>query len=134
MTRRPHFPSALGQAAALGLAVALTSAPAWAGDSAAGKKVFRKCAACHSLEAGKSKIGPSLHGVIGRVPGTLAGYKFSKAMKAYGQTGIVWGEKSLDIYLAAPRKVVKGTKMAFAGLKTAQQRADVIAYLQQAGQ
>ena len=101
-----------------------------AGDPARGKKVFRKCAACHSVAPGRTKIGPSLHGVIGRTAGTADRYRYSKAMAAYGQSGVVWGEDTLNAYLEAPRKVVDGTKMSFAGLKTAQDRADVIAYQQ----
>ena len=122
-------------AAALGLAMATFSGAALAsGDPAAGKKVYRKCAGCHSLEPGKKKIGPRLHGVVGRVPGTAEGVKFSKAMKAYGESGIVWNQEALDAFLESPRKVVKGTRMGFAGLKTAEQRADVIAYLKQAAE
>ena len=99
------------------------------GNADNGKNIFRKCAACHSLEPGKKKIGPSLHGVIGRAAGTADGYPYSKAMTAYGQSGVVWGGDTLNVYLEAPRKVVKGTKMSFPGLKKAQDRADVIAYL-----
>ena len=101
-----------------------------AGDAEKGNAVFKACKTCHSLEAGKHKLGPSLAGVIGRTAGTAEGYKYSKAMKAYGESGVVWSEESLDVYLEAPRKVVKSTKMAFAGLKKPQQRADLIAYLQ----
>ena len=119
----------------LGFVMATVSGAALAGgDPAAGKKVYRKCAACHSLEPGRKKAGPSLHGVAGRVPGTAKGVKFSKAMKAYGESGIVWNEESLNAFLESPRKVVRGTKMGFAGLKTAEQRADVIAYLKQAAE
>lgn len=123
------------RAVSLALALSLVGASAAlaAGDAAKGQKVFKKCAACHSLEAGKKKIGPSLQGVIGRTAGTAKGYKYSKAMKAYGKSGVVWGEQTLEIYLTAPRKVVKGTKMAFPGLKKEQDRADIIAYLKSAG-
>jgi cytochrome c len=102
-----------------------------AGDLTKGEKIFKKCAACHSVEPGKKKIGPSLHGVIGRTAGTADGYGYSKAMAAYGGSGVVWGEDTLEVYLEAPRSVVKGTKMAFPGLKMAADRADVIAYLKQ---
>ena len=74
-------------------------------------------------------MGPSLHGLFGRKAGTAPGYHYSSAMK---NSGIVWNEKSLETYLVNPRKVVKGTKMVFPGLKKAEQRADVIAYLKQA--
>ena len=104
---------------------------ALAADAANGEKIFKKCAACHSTEVGKTKIGPSLAGLIGRTAGTLEGYKYSKAMVEYGAGGIAWDEAALDAYLTKPREVVKGTKMAFPGLKEQADRADVIAYLAQ---
>ena len=102
-----------------------------AGDPAKGEAVFKKCKACHTVEPGKKKIGPSLHGIIGKTAGTVEGFKYSKAMIAYGTAGTVWDDDTLSAYLEAPRKVVKGTKMAFPGLKKPEDRADVIAYLQQ---
>ena len=97
-----------------------------AGDPAAGRLVFRKCQACHSTEAGKNMLGPSLAGVIGRKAGTEAGYNYSPAMKS---ADIVWSPQTLDQYLTDPAKVVPGNKMPFPGLKTDDDRADVIAYL-----
>jgi len=96
------------------------------GDAAAGEKVFNKCKACHSTEAGKNKIGPSLHGVVGRAAGAVDGYKYSSAM---AESGLVWDEANLDAFLAKPKDLVSGTKMTFAGLKKEDERADVIAYL-----
>ena len=87
-------------------------------------------ASCHSLEEGKKKIGPSLYGVIGRTAGTAEGFTYSKAMKAYGESGVVWSAETLDPYLVAPRKVVVGTKMSFPGLQDEADRANVIAYLE----
>ncbi len=118
---------------AIGLILAaVASAPAWAeGDPEAGKTIFKKCGVCHTLVAGKKKIGPSLHGVVGRTAGTAEGFRYSKAMKAYGESGVVWSAETLDPYLVAPRKVVKGTKMSFPGLKNEADRANVIAYLEQ---
>jgi nitrite reductase (NO-forming) len=98
---------------------------------AAGEKVFHKCQACHSIEAGVNKVGPSLAGVVGRKGGSLTGYSYSSAMR---QTTVVWDEASLDAFLAAPAKFVPGTKMTFVGLKQAEDRATVIAYLKAAGQ
>ena len=122
-------------AAALGLAAGSLPSAAFAeGDPEAGKKVYRKCVVCHSLEAGKKKAGPSLYGVVSSVPGTVEGYKYSKAMKAFGEAGDVWDEAALDAFLEAPRKAVKGTKMGFRGLKKAEDRADVIAYIKQAAE
>jgi cytochrome c len=98
-----------------------------AGDPEAGKKVFNKCAACHSVEAGKNKVGPSLFGIVGRKAGTDPTYKYSDNMK---NSGLTWDEKTLDAYLEKPQEMVKGSKMAFAGLKDPADRANVIAYLQ----
>jgi nitrite reductase (NO-forming) len=95
------------------------------GDAAAGRLVFRKCQACHSMEPSKALLGPSLAGVLGRKAGAETNYNYSSAMK---QANLVWDAKSLDAYLADPQKVVSGNKMPFPGLKTAQDRADVIAF------
>ncbi|HJS85114.1 MAG TPA: cytochrome c family protein [Acetobacteraceae bacterium] len=99
-----------------------------AGDAAAGKTVFtQNCAICHSTDAGVNKIGPSLHGVVGRKAGSLSDYTYSPAMKAFDKT---WTPETLDTYLAAPMKVVQGTKMIFPGLKSEADRQNVIAYLE----
>ena len=114
---------------ALFAATALASGPAFAdGDAAKGKKVFNKCKACHALESGKNKIGPSLHGVMGRAAGAVEGFKYSKAMM---DSGLTWDEETLSKYLEKPKDLVPGTKMAFAGLKKDKQRADVIAYIKE---
>ena len=99
------------------------------GDAAAGATVFKKCMVCHTLEAGKNKVGPSLQGVIGRTAGTAPGFNYSAAMKAAGQSGVVWNEQTLDQYLTAPKKFVPGNKMPFPGLPDAKDRANVIAYI-----
>jgi cytochrome c len=116
------------------LAAALVSlaAPALAaGDPAHGEAVFKKCMACHAVgDNAKNKVGPVLNGVIGRTAGTLEGYKYSQAMIDAGAAGTVWDEPTLTTYLTDPKALVKGTKMAFAGLKQPQDIADVIAYLE----
>ncbi len=105
---------------------AVAQATPVAGDPAAGRQVFRKCQACHSLEPGKNILGPSLGAIVGRKSGSEPGYNYSPAMK---QANIVWGDKTLDSYLADPQKVIPGNKMPFPGLKTEHDRADVIAFL-----
>ena len=114
----------------LSLAVILASGGASAaGDAKKGKRVFNKCKACHALEAGKKRIGPSLHGVFGLTSGSVPNFKYSSAMK---KAKIVWSEKTLDTYLTKPKKMVPGTKMAFAGLNNQQDRDNLIAYLKEA--
>lgn len=109
------------------LALASLSQPAAAaGDAKEGEKVFKKCAICHTLEPGGKKVGPSLHGVFGRTSGTLDGFNYSKAMK---EAAIVWSEETIDQYLADPKGFIPKNKMIFPGLKKADERADVIAYL-----
>jgi nitrite reductase (NO-forming) len=100
--------------------------PIAGGDPAAGKLVFRKCQVCHSLEPGKDVLGPSLAGVIGRKSGAEPSYAYSPAMKG---ANLTWDAKTLDAYLDDPQKFIPGNKMPFPGLKTSQDRADVIAYL-----
>ena len=97
------------------------------GDAAAGATVFKKCAACHSVDP-TNKVGPSLKDVVGRPVASIEGFRYSKAMIAFGE-GRIWDEALLTEYLAAPRAVVKGTSMAFAGLKKPEDVANVIAYL-----
>jgi len=92
-----------------------------------GKKVFRKCMACHTAEPDKHRVGPSLHGVFGRTAGTADGYaRYSAGMK---DKGVVWNETTLDAFLSNPRGYVDGTNMAFPGLKKEDDRAAVIEYL-----
>ena len=110
----------------LGFGFSATSAFA-SGDVAAGEKVFKKCKACHVVDAEKHKTGPHLLNIMGRAAGSVDGYKkYSKAMKS---SGIVWNEETLDGYLEKPKAYVKGTRMVFAGLRKEADRANVIAYL-----
>ena len=117
--------------AAVVLAIIAASPALAEGDAAAGEKVYKKCKTCHSLEAGKNKLGPNLAGIFGRQAGSVEGYKYSAAMAS---SGIVWDEATLDAFVAKPKDVVPKTKMAFAGLKKEVQRQDLIAYLKEAAQ
>ena len=92
-----------------------------------GEKVFKKCAACHSIsKGGANKIGPALWGVLGRTAGSISDYKYSKAMAAYGKP---WSFEEMNGFLIKPKDWIKGTKMSFAGLKNAKERAAVILYM-----
>lgn len=103
-----------------------TSAAAVTADAAAGKLVFRKCQACHSLEPGKNGLGPSLAGIVDKSAGSVSNFNYSPAMKA---SNITWNVATLDAYLSDPQKRLPGNKMPFPGLKTENERNDVIAYL-----
>ena len=99
------------------------------GDIAHGEKVFKKCAACHSIvKGGKNAIGPALYNVVGRKVGAIEDYKYSKALVAYDKN---WTFEELNGFLIKPAKWIKGTKMAFAGLRKEKDRASVIKYLNQ---
>ena len=99
------------------------------GDVTIGEKVFKKCAACHSIvKGGKNNIGPALYNVVGRKTGVVSDYKYSKALASYDKE---WTFEELNGYLIKPAKWVKGTKMAFAGLRKEKDRASVILYLNQ---
>lgn len=104
------------------------------GDAMRGKKVFRKCMACHTVEKdGRSRVGPNLWGIVDQAAGAVEGYKYSKALIERAEAGLVWDEESLDAYLRKPREFLKGGKMVFAGLRKEQDRLDVITYLREEG-
>ena len=110
-----------------GVTFIMSAGSALAADVDAGKKIFRKCKACHTLKAGgKSAIGPNLHGVVGRSAATVDGFKYSKAMK---ESGLVWDEATLTAYLTKPKEFLPGNKMPFPGLKKPEQIENVIAYI-----
>ena len=99
------------------------------GDVASGKKLFKKCVSCHSIaKDGKNKIGPALYNVVGRKVGGVVDYKYSKALMAYEKD---WTFEELNGFLTKPAKWIKGTKMAYAGLKKEEDRASIIKYLNQ---
>ena len=97
------------------------------GNVTSGEKIFKKCAACHSIEkGGKNKIGPALYNVVGRQVGGVSDYKYSKALVAYKKN---WTFEELNGFLLKPAKWIKGTKMAYAGLRKEEDRASIIKYL-----
>jgi len=109
---------------------AFGSAVAQEGNAEEGAEVFKKCRACHDVGAdAKNKVGPLLNGILGRKAGTIDGFAYSDANKAAGAKGLVWTDDVMFKYLENPLSFMAGTKMAFAGLKDAQDRKDLIAYL-----
>ena len=113
--------------AAVALA-AVGAGAAGAQEAARGEAIYSRCAACHALAY--DRTGPRHCGLVGRRAGSVPGFAYSEAMK---RSGLVWNAKSLDRFLADPMKVVPGTSMGYAGVKDARERADLIAYLRDAG-
>ena len=107
---------------------------AQAGDAAAGKKIFNKCKACHGVdEGGKNKLGPNLWNIVGAPVAAKEGYRYSKAILAYAAEAGTWNEENLDAWLKKPKDVIRKTKMIFPGLKKADDRANLIAFLKANG-
>ena len=117
----------------VGIAIAvflLMAGPVQAeGDVAKGEQVFKKCMACHAINDKANKHGPHLVSIVGRSVASIEGYNYSEGMKAHAATGAVWDEAALLAYIENPKAVVAKTKMAFAGLKKEDERADLIAFL-----
>jgi len=114
-------------AATAAMLLAHSSARAAEGDAARGEKIYDRCAGCHSIE--RDRTGPRHAGLFGRRAGSVAGFPYSEAMK---QSGIVWDAAQLDGFLTSPRGLVPGTRIGFAGVPDPKDRADLIAYLEQA--
>ncbi|WP_448205504.1 c-type cytochrome [Azospirillum sp. sgz302134] len=115
--------------AALIAGIAMGSGAALAADAAAGKDVFKVCMACHTAEQGKNKVGPSLFGVVGRPAASIDGFKYSAPMKEKAAGGLVWTPETLKAYITAPKEIVPGGSMAFAGLKEPEKVDNLIAFL-----
>jgi cytochrome c len=110
--------------AALMLAITACGGTALAQDAESGKQVFAACAPCHAPD--QNGVGPKLGGILNRPAGSVEGFRYSRAMK---NSKIVWDDKSLDVYLAEPQKLVPGNLMPFSGIADAHKRSDLIAYL-----
>jgi cytochrome c len=110
------------------LALAAVAPAAAAPDPGRGEQIYGRCLACHALAY--DRVGPRHCGLIGRPAGSVPGFVYSPAMK---RSGIVWSARSLDRFLAAPMKAMPGTAMTYDGIADAKERADLIAYLEQAG-
>jgi cytochrome c len=115
--------------AALLMALLLIGTARADGDAARGEVKFQDCAACHKLEAGANNLGPSLHGIFERKAGELADFRYSPAVK---RSGITWTPETLEKFIADPQAMVPGNRMPYAGMASAADRADLIAYLQKA--
>jgi cytochrome c len=113
------------------LASALVTTAHAEGDATRGEARFRECAACHKLDAGASEVGPSLHGLFSRKAGELADFRYSPAMK---RSGVTWTAETLDKYITDPQAFIPANRMPYAGISSAADRADLIAYLQKATQ
>ncbi|HTJ56534.1 MAG TPA: c-type cytochrome [Devosiaceae bacterium] len=115
-----------------GIALALAAGPSFAaGDATAGATTFHQCAVCHNVGPGATnKIGPALTGVVGRQPGSFAGFNYSQGMKDFGAKNTAWTPALLEQFLKSPKEEVPGTKMTFAGLSDQTQVDNVVAYLQ----
>lgn len=114
----------------VGTLLCVSSLQSHSQDVPKGENVFKKCMACHAVgEGAANKVGPVLNNLIGRKAGVAESYSYSQAMHDAGAGGLIWNEETLTQYLADPKKMVKGTKMTFGGIKKPEEVADLIAYL-----
>lgn len=121
------WPAMLAATLAVASMAVAADAPAGVGDARRGEEIYGRCLACHALAY--NRTGPRHCGLLGRRAGSVPGYSYSQAMK---QSGIIWNEQTLDVFLKNPMAAVPGTSMGYAGIADAGERADLIAYLKQA--
>jgi cytochrome c len=121
----------LGLSALLLLATGVWAAEVLTGDPRRGETIYNRCIACHAIE--RDRTGPRHEGLLGRRVGAVEGFDYSPAMRKAGVAGMVWDEATLDRFLENPLRFMPGTRMGYAGIKSAQERADLIAFLKQAG-
>jgi len=121
--------SAMRATLALFTTLLLAGAARADGDAARGEAKFQDCAACHRLEAGANNVGPSLHGIFARKAGEIADFRYSPAMK---KSGIAWTPETLDKFITEPQAMVPANRMPYAGMASAADRADLIAFLSKA--
>ncbi len=129
MAPTPGLASADTQAPATAETMAAEELVCVAEDATAGKKVYKKCAACHVVNKEKNRVGPHLVNLFGRKAGSVEGYRYSKAFKKANEEGLMWTAKTLDEFLMAPRKMIPKTKMSFRGLKKEKQRNALLCYI-----
>ena len=120
--------------AALLTGATLPAAPATAQDAEAGQRVFNQCRACHNInQGGRNGVGPNLHGIVGRKPGSAEGFRYSASLREKTEGGLMWDEATLRAYLLNPKAVIPGGSMSYPGLRNEQQLNDLIAYLKANG-
>lgn len=129
MAPTPGLASSDSQAPATTETMAADELVCAAEDAAAGKKVYKKCAACHVVNKEKNKVGPHLVDLFGRKAGSVEGYRYSKAFKKANEEGLVWNAKTLDEFMTKPKKMIPKTKMPFRGIKKEKQRNALLCYI-----
>ena len=134
--RRDRFWRRVSQAGATALTVAAilaAAAEARAGDAQRGESLYAQCKACHEIGPdARHRVGPHLDGIMGRIAGSVADFRYSSAMRKAGEGGLAWSAENIDAYIEKPRDFIKGNRMSYRGMAKSEDRADLIAYLEKA--